>query len=428
MEELESLDSVGMSKLDFPRRYNTIGHLILDLETELGATASDYSTLDDIIDEAKERIVAKEKYSREEAIKVMRTIGEILNKKFPKYYQDGNFLFHQGFKSGIRDCATSTLIYLSIAEEMQLPLVAVPAPRHMFVRWTEDDVQFNWETSTLRAKRDEEYITDYNISEKSIENNVFMMNLTREESIAYSGYDRRVYIWLENGYFEKAIEISNEAIKIFPNIINGYFLRGLALARSDDIDKSIEDFTKVIELDPNHFSAYHNRGIALNLKGENSRALEDFGMAIELDTANKLDSDPSLSYFMRGFIFVKEGRNDEALEDFDKAITLNPNYQQTYLYRGQIFMNNGDQDRAIRDFNKGIELDPNDARVYFQRGNSFFHRGNPTRAIKDYNRAIRLEPNNPDFYNIRGLAWQQKGNIAEANADFEKVKTLQMNL
>ncbi|MBS3158223.1 hypothetical protein J4206_02960, partial [Candidatus Woesearchaeota archaeon] len=115
-----------------------LGRAVLSFEQqETGIVKPEhYILLDRIIEEAKDRINIKSNYTEAEAFEILKTIDDMLKNtfNFRIAINKENFLFSHSLRDRRLDCNTASLIYLSIAQSLGLPLSGVNAPRHMFVR------------------------------------------------------------------------------------------------------------------------------------------------------------------------------------------------------------------------------------------------------------------------------------------------------
>ncbi|MBU90461.1 hypothetical protein CMO94_02870 [Candidatus Woesearchaeota archaeon] len=329
--------------------FNTIGHIVLDIETKIGASAEDYRTLDDLIHKAKERINVEDTNDKYAAIEAMKQIGDLL---LDEGYGYGQSLFHQGLKSKRLDCNHSVFIYLSIAEVMGLPIVAVTAPEHGFIRWLNEEGQgINWETTTRQIWDNMTYIDWRNIDFSSLQNGVFLRNLTRSEALAIA-----------------------------------YNQVGIGFTQLREDEKAFDNYDQAIKLNPKFPEAYRNRGCNWFEKGNPDKAMEDLNVAIDLNP------NFAVVYQLRGIIWHTKEDYETAIEEFNESIRLNPEDPDTFMNRGNSLFMLGDIDRAIRDYDKTIEIAPKYHLAYHNRGLAWRKKGNMLKADLDFAMAKRLPP------------------------------------
>jgi len=262
--------------------YNTIAHDFLDIEGELGfeVTNFDYQVLDDIIDEAKKRIKVKSEYTEEEAVNILKTIGELLEDK--SFRLQLNDLLSHGLKSKGIDCDNYSMIYLGIADVLNLPLKVVKAPKHVFIRfYLNKDEYINWETTRAFRFFDRDYKLEFNISDVAEEKGVFLKSLSREEtySLVYNTGGNALF---KLGKYKKAFESYDKALKLDPNYSEAHNNRGTALVYLERYEEAIQSYNKALELDPNYPEAYCNRGIILRHFGRYEEAHADFNEVLKL--------------------------------------------------------------------------------------------------------------------------------------------------
>lgn len=156
------------------------------------------------------------------------------------------------------------------------------------------------------------------------------------------------------GRIQEAMNYTEKAISIDPNIPYAYFNRALCLAAmGGDSQKELSDYTKAIELQPNYARAYGNRAANYFRSDQLEKAMEDINLAIKYDPAY------STAYNTRAAIYLQEQKYELALKDANEAINLNGSYADAYNTRGCIYTRMGDNEKAISDFKHTLELDPN---------------------------------------------------------------------
>jgi tetratricopeptide (TPR) repeat protein len=88
--------------------------------------------------------------------------------------------------------------------------------------------------------------------------------------------------FLEQDY-DKAITEYTEAIRLAPDIVESYSLRGKMYFLKGEYDKAIEDYTHVIKLNTNSADVYFDRGNAYLKKNDFIRARADFESSLRIE-------------------------------------------------------------------------------------------------------------------------------------------------
>jgi tetratricopeptide (TPR) repeat protein len=233
--------------------------------------------------------------------------------------------------------------------------------------------------------------------------------------------------------YKEATDHLSKAIKMSPNTIYLYEIRGddymgsfevkkaetdfhhgTVIAPSNPIprmrlgyckivsrmyDEAIKDFDKALSLYPRNGFALSNRGLSNHELGKHKEAVKDYSDAIALDSTY------AENYRSRADNYGHLKEWERALQDTKKAISLNPKYTDAYLAQAWVFHNTNRYPQAIETYNKAIEIEPQNAQCYFSRG--MCHRENKQyrKAINDLTIAIKLNPKNPIFFCARGSAY-----------------------
>ena len=150
-----------------------------------------------------------------------------------------------------------------------------------------------------------------------------------------------------------------------------YYIRGDEAENPEEkqeaYEKAVHHYTKALKLKPDLPEGYNNRGNAYREKGEIDKAIQDYNNAI------KYEENDALSYNNRGNAHFDKGDIDKANEDYNKAIELDPDFAQAYYNRGNAYTMIGETSKAIEDYNKAIELDPDFTQAYTIRGSVWLH-------------------------------------------------------
>ena len=282
----------------------------------------------------------------------------------------------------------------------------------------------------LQAKAQEQiFLANQKIDEafRSIEQgNYDKAILVADEAVKLNPKELKTYgsrgeAYSYKGEYDKAINDYNMALTIDPNNVESYNNRGIAYSNKGEIDRAINDYNMALTIDPNNVESYNNRGVAYSNKGEIDRAINDYNMALSI---NPKDADV---YNNRGVAYSNKGEIDRAINDYNIALTINPKMRKAYNNRAIIFQHKKDYSKAIKDFTHAIQLDDSDAYVYYNRGNCYLHMNEYSNAIRDYNQAISLNPKYENAYNNRGLAYEMLGDYDKAIADYRRALEINPN-
>jgi tetratricopeptide (TPR) repeat protein len=165
-----------------------------------------------------------------------------------------------------------------------------------------------------------------------------------------------------------------------------YGSRGVGYYGKDDYDRAIQDTDQAIRLNPNEPSFYYTSGLAYKKKGDYDRAIQEFSEAI------RLNPNFERAYYDRGNAYIDKEEYDRAIQEFNEAIRLNANNANNYNNRGVAYKRKGDYGRSIQDYNQAIRLNSNDTISYFNRGDAYFAQSNLTAAIADFEYTISAAP------------------------------------
>ncbi len=252
---------------------------------------------------------------------IVKTINSyIFVKQGVKFQGDKDFL-NDVLTNKTGSCNGLSSLYLSIAERLQLPFYAVRAPEHLFIRYEDNDVRINIETTDDGAMvLDTWYIKTFNIPSISIKQGIYLSNLTKKQFLA-SVINNRGIVYGINGENKKAMDDFSKAISLNPNHSELYVNRGNVYKDIGEYQNAILDFSKSISMNPNCVMAYISLGNAYGLAKDFNRALENFSKAISLNPENLLLTN---AYINRAMIYAVKKDKENVFKDLRKAIKLNP--------------------------------------------------------------------------------------------------------
>lgn len=399
-----------------------IASIILDIASEScqGIDKTHYLQQLDEICESIKTSVGKNKTPEY----IISTINAILFDTFGfKYTQKGDieYIFlNKVLDNKIGNCVGLSLLYLCIAENLQLPVYGVSVPEHMFVRYDDGSYKINIETGYNGLSIPDRYyinVPGKAISEKSIVNGYYLKNLTVDEVLA-SVYLNRSLVQKQKGNLKDALHDVNKAMALRDTDAVAFCDRGVLHEKLGNNELAIADYNRAVDLNPDYASTYYNRG-SYHAKMENiDTAIMDYNKAISLDPGSKL------AYYNRGIAFYLIGQIESTIHDLSMVITFDPAYAPAYAARGLAYAESNEPEKALNDFNKALELDPGNVDIYMKRSILHADAMRYEEAIQDITTFIESVPENAFAYYIRAKAYRGSGRFRESLEDFNKMIAL----
>lgn len=143
-------------------------------------------------------------------------------------------------------CVTMPMLYLILAERLDMPIKAVRAPCHFFLRYLPDSVDADWRanveaTSGGGFASDDDYINDMQITDQGIESGMYLRTLTKKEYLAsILLLNSAEYMELKN--FNQAQHYTEVAMKYDSSLATAYWAYGLVFyKRAWDLKEKMDD-------------------------------------------------------------------------------------------------------------------------------------------------------------------------------------------
>lgn len=177
----------------------------------------------------------------------------------------------------------------------------------------------------------------------------------------------------------------DKALELNKNLPNAYILRaGIAIGRSRDFKTALDDTDAAIKLLPQMAGLYVNRAFLRYNLDDYFGAMADYDYAITLDP-----TDPT-AYFNRALLRTEVADNDRAIADFSTVLRIDPDDVRSLYNRAMLYRTTRQYDKAIADINRVIEAFPEMSAPMFFRFEIYDEMGNRTNAMRDYDKAMAL--------------------------------------
>ena len=222
--------------------------------------------------------------------------------------------------------------------------------------------------------------------------------------------------------FSEALEASEEAIRIAPNIALGWNNKAAALDNLGRYLEALEASDEAIRLDPNLAMAWYNKGVALTGLGKNTEALEAIDNSIELD--------PSYAYSWRtrAIALGNLGKYSDALDSANEAARLNPNDAGAWSTKAKALGYMERYSEALEAIEEAIKIDPNRANLEIDKSAALAGLERYSEALEASDEAIRLDPNLAMAWNNKANALSNMGRYSEALESSDEAIRLDPNL
>ncbi len=212
-----------------------IGNVVLDVESVSGLLVrpAEYEWLDSLLVEAATNIESQANYTHHEAIEILQKIDDLIkNRRTRQATYHGSFAMCIRF--GIFDCDINSLLYLSIAEYLDLPIRPILMPSHLAVVWQNPNDTIYWETTEGRKRSLPYYLKRFDIDLATLNQPLLFHPLRRDQMMAIIFYNiGSTFAETHNydlaiAYMRHAYELEKTWFKPYTGLAYVYQQKGLA--------------------------------------------------------------------------------------------------------------------------------------------------------------------------------------------------------
>ncbi len=155
----------------------------------------------------------------------------------------------------------------------------------------------------------------------------------------------------------EAFDLANKAIRIDTMLATAYLLKGNILSSQEwDCDEALENLKKAYYLEPGNPEVLQSLGNMYMRSGQYEKGASLIIRSIEREYSPK---DPEY-YFRWGSIFMMTGNHETAEQFFRKSISLAPGWINPYYTLGQLYRYRGELDASEKTLKRGLEIAPLD--------------------------------------------------------------------
>jgi tetratricopeptide (TPR) repeat protein len=405
------------------------------------------SRLDDIALEIQNRLKKKWLKPNYKAIPIINNylFRELGYKAVPEAENPNALFLHSVLDNKRGYCLSLSILYLSLAERLDMPIYGVVAPGHFFVRYDDGQTKWNIETTKRGGNALDKYYIDKFKVPKDAENSIYMKNLNKIQTLGclfnnlgncYNdmGNTEAAFlvlqsaaqinptlaesranlgnVYLRKGQIENAIFEYQVALQINPDDAKTHNNLGNAYFRQDRLQDAVFQYTQSIELDPNYVDAYQNIAAAYSKQ-------EKFGLAIvQLKQAMDLEPKKPSLYSHLGEVYYLMGDYGAAVFQYKKAVTLKQDFAEAYYGLGVCYNKLGLVDKEIQAYRQALAVQPDMLPALLNLGNTYFGKKEYDSAIEYYKKAVLIKPDDGWIHYNLGAAYFNKGDYEPAVTEY----------
>lgn len=344
-------------------------------------------------------------------------------------------------------CLSLSVLYLSLAERLGLPMYGVVVPGHFFVRYDDGKNRFNIETTSSGGSgMDEQYIKKFNVP-KGNNTSIYMKNLNKIQTIGCffnnlgNSYDKI-------GDIDSAFKAYKTAVEINPTLSESRVNVGNIYLKKGRVTDAIKEYQAALRINPKDATTHNNLGNAYTEQGRLGFAVSEYQQTINLDP-NFVDAYRGLA-----IVYDKQERYALAIATLRRALIFAPHDANCYYQIGEIYTRTDDYNQAISYYNKALKIEPDLAEAYYglavcynkmgliddeisayktvlvlkpdmfaamiNLGNAYFGREDYIDAIKQYAKAAEMQPGEAMIYYNLGAAYSNSKNYEQAVTEYLK--------
>ncbi|MBX9889546.1 MAG: tetratricopeptide repeat protein [Flavobacteriaceae bacterium] len=224
----------------------------------------------------------------------------------------------------------------------------------------------------------------------------------------------------KKGELEKAFNLFESAIKIYPNFPDAYSNRANVYRIQKKYNLAINDYSKSIELKPNLDVIYS--------RANTFKDNDDFRNAIK-DYTTIADNNPSFSsiFFDRAYAYIMLENYIEAKKDLESQLQVDPTDFKSLANLIGVKKELKLYQEGLADYEKIIKEFPNQPdlhKIYNNRANLYQEMKDYKKALLDADKAIEIKDDYDIGYLTRSEIYMKLGNEKKACQDLKKALKL----
>jgi len=227
-----------------------------------------------------------------------------------------------------------------------------------------------------------------------------------------------VRTFLQVGYWQNAVTLFENAIKVTPDNPLAQNNLGAALYEDGRFDEAMVYYKKAILIAPEYTEALSNLGAAYYKQENYDKAAFYFEKALK-----NLKKDAN-AHDKLGVVLLAQGKLDEAMAYFTKAIQINPEYANAHNNLAIVLSGQGKYEEAELHYLEAIKFDTEHPDAHYNLGSLLLRQKRYKEAGAHFAEMIKIDPTYAKAYNKIGFILAQQGKLQGAREFLKKATQL----
>ncbi|MFX1590594.1 MAG: tetratricopeptide repeat protein, partial [Promethearchaeota archaeon] len=265
-----------------------------------------------------------------------------------------------------------------------------------------------------------------------ITNEIDINTLKKSPRFDTEAYFILAFSYVARGKFEKALEIANLVLTLFPDHPISFLTKALVLGynliyRFTLKEPNIDTFLELIKLTVSFEPISYEKTKYLLFQAHILNGLGKYDEAIE-SIENAMEMVPTLTslIIVKIYYIITSKREDEALKLIDQHLESHPNLKRSlYLQQSYIYVFQKKYEKGLEAVNKALEIDPENTHIINNKAILLANLGRKEEAIETSEKLINLSPNYGNSYDTYGEVLMTLGEYKNALEKLEKALSLE---
>ena len=275
-------------------------------------------------------------------------------------------------------------------------------------------------------------INKYKEAKRLITEGIDINNFKKNPRIDTIAYFILAYSYMARGKFEKALEIANLVLTLYPDHSVSHLTKALVLGynliyRFTFKESNIETFKELIKFTISFEANKYNQTMYLLLKAHILNGLKKYDESIDsVDKAIELVPTLHLLYLRKTYVLIISKREYDALNLIDELLESHPSLKRSLLLqKSYIHVILKQYEEGLKTVDKAIELFPQDTNFINNKAFILGYLGRREEAIEAIEYLLRLNPKWGNSYDTYGEILMLFGEYEKALEKFTEALNLE---